>query len=57
MNIAKDKFGAKFRFNANVRKIRTTSDGQVEGVELASGEFLPADAVVSNADLVYTYNK
>jgi phytoene desaturase (3,4-didehydrolycopene-forming) len=56
MNIAKKKFGAKFHFNSDVRKIRADRSGKVQGVELASGEFMPADAVVSNADLVYTYN-
>ncbi|KIJ24532.1 hypothetical protein M422DRAFT_217164 [Sphaerobolus stellatus SS14] len=57
MNIAQKKFDAKFRFNAPISKIRIGITGKVEGVELESGEFIAADAVVSNADLVYTYDK
>ncbi len=41
--------GAQFRFWAEVARIRTGPRG-VEGVVLASGEFLPAGAVIFNGD-------
>jgi phytoene dehydrogenase-like protein len=46
--------GASFRYGATVRTIRTQA-GCVIGVELEGGEFLPADAVVSNAPGLATY--
>ncbi|KAJ1024805.1 hypothetical protein NDA16_002845 [Ustilago loliicola] len=56
-NIARDKFGAEFRYDTGVKKIVVDeSKGKVKGVELESGEVLEADVVVSNADLVWTYN-
>jgi 1-hydroxycarotenoid 3,4-desaturase len=43
------RFGAQFRYGEHVAEI--TSDGQrATGVRLASGECLPVDAVVVNAD-------
>jgi len=42
-------FGAQIRTNAEVTRI-STKDGAVSGVVLASGEEIPASAVVSNAD-------
>jgi len=42
------------RYNAPVTQIRV-SDGKAQGVELASGEYLPADIVVSNGDAAWTY--
>ncbi len=41
--------GARFRFGAHVARIRTGPSG-VDGVELADGEVLMADAVVFNGD-------
>ncbi|MBU6224292.1 MAG: phytoene desaturase [Burkholderiales bacterium] len=42
------------RYNAAVTKIRV-EESHAKGVELASGEFIPADIVVSNADPAWTY--
>jgi phytoene dehydrogenase-like protein len=42
-------FGAEIRTNAEVTRV-STRNGAVSGVVLASGEEIPADAVVSNAD-------
>ena len=42
------------RCNTPVVKIRV-EQGRARGVELASGEFVPADIVVSNADSAWTY--
>ncbi|PWY98742.1 putative phytoene dehydrogenase [Testicularia cyperi] len=56
-NIAKDKFGVQFRYDTSVKRIVTDErKGTTTGVELESGELLEADVVVSNADLVWTYN-
>jgi phytoene desaturase len=46
--------GGSLRTGAEVRRIEVT-DGRASGVTLASGEFLPADIVVSNADTAWTY--
>ncbi|EPQ25729.1 uncharacterized protein PFL1_06723 [Pseudozyma flocculosa PF-1] len=55
--IARDRFGAEFRYNASVKRIVTDRAGRrATGVELDDGEVLEADVVVSNADLVWTYN-
>ncbi len=43
------------RFNCPVRQIRV-EQGRATGVDLADGQFLPADVVISNADLVHTYS-
>jgi phytoene desaturase len=48
--------GILLRTSAPVAKI-TAAGGRVSGVRLESGEELRADAVVSNADLPYTYRK
>ena len=42
------------RYNAPVTRIRV-ADGRATGVELDSGEFIPADIVVSNGDAAWTY--
>ncbi len=46
--------GATLRLNAPVAKIEST-DGRATGVRLASGERIPADLVVCNADLPVAY--
>ena len=47
-------FGAEFHYNTAVKQIQV--DGQrATGVVLDSGEVLPADIVVANADLPYVY--
>ena len=42
------------RYNAPVTRIRVEA-GRARGIELASGEFIAADIVVSNADAAWTY--
>lgn len=49
-----EEMGVEVRCNAPVAQVRV-EHGRATGVELASGEFLPADGVISNADLVHTY--
>jgi len=46
--------GGTVRCNAEVRRIEV-DDGRATGVELAGGERLRADVVVSNADAAWTY--
>lgn len=46
--------GVAIRYSAPVKEIAVGRDG-ARGVILADDEFIPADAVVSNADLVHTY--
>jgi phytoene desaturase len=46
--------GSEVRCNAEVAEI-TVANGKATGVRLADGETLPADIVVSNADLAWTY--
>ena len=48
--------GATFQYNAEVAEI-TVADGRASGVRLASGEHVPADIVVSNADPAWTYSR
>jgi phytoene desaturase len=48
--------GSTLRCNAEVAQI-TLRDGVASGVRLVSGETIPADIVVSNADSAYTYGK
>lgn len=53
VSLAEDR-GAVFHYNAPVEKIRV-KNGRVAGLRLSSGEFIPGRAVISNADLPYTY--
>ncbi|MFM8610956.1 MAG: phytoene desaturase [Burkholderiaceae bacterium] len=46
--------GISIECNRPVTRIRVEG-GQARGVELASGEFIPADIVISNADSAWTY--
>jgi phytoene desaturase len=46
--------GIPIRYNAPVTQVRIANNKAV-GVELQSGEFIPADIVVSNADTAWTY--
>ena len=50
------RHGGTLRCNAEVARIETESD-RATGVTLASGEHVPADIVVSNADVAWTYSK
>jgi phytoene desaturase len=49
-----EEMGVVLRTEAAVREI-DIQVGRVTGVHLESGEYVPADIVVSNADLPYTY--
>jgi phytoene desaturase (3,4-didehydrolycopene-forming) len=52
------RHGAKYHLKANVDRI-TMESGVAKGVEISSDgvpEFIPADIVICNADLVYAYN-
>ncbi|MGB5831699.1 MAG: phytoene desaturase [Thiohalocapsa sp.] len=46
--------GNQVRLNAEVAEI-TVDNGRATGVRLADGEQIPADVVVSNADVAWTY--
>ena len=48
--------GGSVRLNAEVEEI-LVHKGRAAGIRLASGETLPADIVVSNADSAWTYRK
>lgn len=49
-----ESLGGEVRCNAEVSRI-DVQDGRASGVRLASGEALPAEVVVSNADTAWTY--
>ncbi len=49
-----EELGGKITLNAEVKEIRVRKKRAV-GVEMADGEFISADSVVSNADVAYTY--
>ncbi|MEM6847480.1 MAG: phytoene desaturase [Pseudomonadota bacterium] len=49
-----EDLGGTVRLSAPVAQITTQGD-RATGVQLASGEILPADLVASNADIVHTY--
>ncbi len=51
-----EKQGGVLRYNAEVQRI-LVNDGRAAGVELAGGEQIAADIVVSNADPAWTYGK
>jgi phytoene desaturase len=48
--------GSTLRLNAEVAQI-LSKDGAATGVRLSSGEIVPADVVVSNADTAWTYGR
>ncbi len=50
------EIGVNLRTGMAVREINVV-DGKATGVTLDTGEFVAADVVVSNADLVYTYKR
>jgi phytoene desaturase len=54
---AAEKAGAQFRYNEVVERVTTDSAGQANGVLLAGGERLQADAVVMNADVPVAYRQ
>lgn len=56
MVVLSAEMGITLRTNAPVAEI-CVENGRTTGVMLQSGEFIPADIVVSNADLPYTYRE
>lgn len=46
--------GGEIFLEAEAREI-SIKDSKADGVKMKSGEFLPADAIVSNADVAFTY--
>ncbi|MEY2777241.1 MAG: hypothetical protein RLY30_1339 [Pseudomonadota bacterium] len=51
-----ERHGGAIRYRSDVAKILTQS-GRVSGVELSTGEQIPANVVVSNADAATTYQE
>jgi phytoene desaturase len=51
-----ERLGGRIRCGAEVARI-LVDDGRAAGVELANGEKIAADIVVSNADAAWTYGK
>jgi diapolycopene oxygenase len=51
------ELGVSFRMDAPVKRLVVRDGSTVTGVELADGEILEADAVVSNADAVRTHRE
>ncbi len=49
-----ESLGGTLRYNADVKRI-TLEGNRATGIELTSGEMIPADIVVSNADAAWTY--
>jgi phytoene desaturase len=49
--------GNAVRCNAEVARILVSAEGRAEGVQLASGEQIAADIVVSNAEVGHTYGR
>ena len=53
-----EKNGVTFRYNTPVVRIDVNDTGRcANGVTLASGETIPADIVIANADLPYVYDR
>ena len=52
-----ESLGGQMRYRADVEAITVDGDGRATGVELADGERVSADIVVSNADAAWTYRK
>lgn len=49
-----EALGVEIRCNTPITQIRV-EQGRATGVEMANGSVIPADVVISNADLVHTY--
>ncbi|MCS6873245.1 MAG: phytoene desaturase [Pyrinomonadaceae bacterium] len=50
-----EEIGGKIRLNCEVKEISVNKKGEADGVILKDGEFVKADAVISNADVAWTY--
>jgi len=49
-----EELGGKIHYNTEIKEINIKA-GKVSGITLADNTFIPADSVVSNADVAYTY--
>lgn len=49
------ELGGKIHLNTEIKKIRVGSNRRVQGLELQGNGFVPADAVISNGDVAFTY--
>lgn len=49
------ELGGKIHLNSEVTKIRIRPNRTVSGIECNHYDFIPADAVISNGDIAYTY--
>jgi len=52
-----EDLGGKLLLSKPVQEILLTPERQVRGVQMHDGEVIPADAVISNADIANTYRK
>ena len=50
-----NELGGGIRYNSEVSRIRINDSNYAEGLELADGSFMPADVVISNGDVAWTY--
>lgn len=55
--IATQKYGAKFHYGTNIKKIIVDEKNVAKGVQFDDGREEYADIVVCNADVVYAYNQ
>lgn len=49
-----EELGGKIHYDTEIREI-TVKNRKVSGVKLADGTFVPADSIVSNSDVAFTY--
>lgn len=52
-----EEVGVSFHTDTEVVSIETKADNKVKGIVLASGERIPADRVVSNMEVIPTYDR
>lgn len=50
-----EELGGTIHLNSEVERIRIGSSRRVQGIELKEGRYVPADAVISNGDVAWTY--
>ena len=50
-----EELGGTIHLNTEVKRIRIDGGRRVEGLELQDERFVPADAVISNGDVAWTY--
>lgn len=49
-----EELGGKIHYNSEIKEI-TVNNRSVNGIKLSDGSFIPADIIVSNADVAFTY--